>query len=48
MHTIKTLEIRTDGEAVTVSNTVTGLGEAIELCEESVKRVKVEDMDLVV
>ena len=43
MHTMKTLEIWTDGEAVTVSSTVTGLGVAEELCEESVNRFGIED-----
>lgn len=43
MRTIKTLETRTDGKAVTVSSTVTGLGAAEELCEESVNRVGFED-----
>ena len=47
MHTIKTLEIRTDGEAVTVSSTVTGLGVAEGLCEEIVNRVTIEDTSVV-
>lgn len=47
MHTMKTLEIRTAGEAVTVSRTVTGLGVAEELCEESVNRVRAGDMGFV-
>ena len=47
VHTIKMLEMRTDGEAMTVSSTVTGLGVAEELCEGSVNRVGVEDTDFV-
>lgn len=47
MHTMKTLEIWTAGEAVTVSSTVTGLGVAEELCEESVNRVGAGDMEFV-
>lgn len=47
MHTMKTLEIRTAGEAVTVSSTVTGLGVAEELCDESVNRVRAGDMEFV-
>ena len=43
MHTIKTLEIRADAKAVTVSSTVTGLGGAAELCEGSVTRAGSEN-----